>query len=140
MSISISGYGDMMDNVDDFEILADMIRLCDYYGIQKPVPLISHKISTTKLNMTNLLSCKRACQVLKNLVKFTLLAQNLEDRCSTFARANLASWQSLVTFITNSTDLTTLNQVFSSFWGENVNLRLVIFIRFTTLKFLHHYQ
>ena len=112
-----------MDNVDDFEILADMIRLCDYYGIQKPVPLISHKISTTKLNMTNLLSCKRACQVLQNLVKFTLLTKNLEDRCSTFARANLASWQSLVTFIAESTDLTTLNQVFSWFWEENAYLR-----------------
>ena len=113
----------MMDDVDDFEVLADMIRLCDYYGIQKPVPLISHKISTTKLNMSNLLACKRACQVLQNLAKFALLTKNLEDRCSIFARANLASWQSLVTFIAGSTDLTTLNQVFSCFWEENANLR-----------------
>ena len=113
----------MMDNVNDFEILADMIRLCDFYGIQKPIPLISHKISTTKLNMTNLLSCKRACQVLKNLVKFTLLTKNLQDRCRTFARGNLASWQSLVTFIADSIDLPTLNQVFSAFWEENANFR-----------------
>ena len=114
----------MIESVDDFHELTDMIRLCDFYGMKKPLPLISHKLCTVKLSMHNLLPCTKAYLVLKELVGFTSLAKTLYERCVTFARANLASWQSLVIFIAdNSTEMAAVDQVLRSVREKTIPFR-----------------
>ena len=94
----LNGFGEMMESVDNFEELADMIRFCDFYGIQGPVALLSHKIKTLKLTMDNVLACIKACAVLVRLPAFTHLENILSAKCKTFAAANFGSWQPLMTF------------------------------------------
>ena len=90
---------DMMLACKSFNILADMLMLCDFYLISNPVQLIIDKINTTPLTVDNLGEAFMAGRMLSQNERFKTISTSLLGRCVNYAGVYLVSWKTCLSFI-----------------------------------------
>ena len=80
-------------------LLGDMLRLCDDFGMQGPVAKIIERVELCTITMDNLVEAVTEAEKLETIHQFKKLAQDVFQRCFSFARSNFASWQVILRFI-----------------------------------------
>ena len=100
----LKGYQLPLDECKDMKVIADVLRLCDYYDIQTLIPKLMSRILNLSVSIRNVMNCYAASKSLIGIEAFKDLSTNLASKCIFFLRANLASWQVLIHFLVDNSD------------------------------------
>jgi len=100
----LKGYQPLLDECKDMKVIADVLRLCDYYDIQTLIPKLMSRILNLSVSIRNVMNCYAASKSLIGIEAFKDLSTNLVSKCIFFLRANLASWQVLIHFLVDNSD------------------------------------
>ena len=98
----LKGYQPTLDECKDMKVVADVLRLCDYYDIQTLIPKVMSRILNLSVNIRNVMNCYALSRSLNDIKAFQDLSRNLSSKCILFLRANLASWQVLIQFLVDN--------------------------------------
>ena len=95
-----SGYTELLETCTvEMTLLGDMLRLCDDFGMQGPVAKIIERVELCTITMDNLVEAVTEAEKLETIHQFKKLAQDVFQRCVSFARSNFASWQVILGFV-----------------------------------------
>jgi len=93
---------DMMKNtMNDFGVLAEMFRVCDYYGIKvkSVIRAIEKQLDSISLVKTCIMSAMKAVVVLEKIELFKQVANKLEDRVTRFMKNSLTTPIEVMSFV-----------------------------------------
>ncbi len=100
----LKGYQHLLDECKDLKVIADVLRLCDYYDIQTLIPKVMSRILNLSVNIRNVMNCYAASRSLNDIEAFKDFSTKLASKCIFFLRDNLASWQVLIQFLVDNSD------------------------------------
>eukprot|EP00088_Acartia_fossae_P034149 TRINITY_DN35024_c0_g1_i1.p1 TRINITY_DN35024_c0_g1~~TRINITY_DN35024_c0_g1_i1.p1 ORF type:complete len:342 (-),score=71.25 TRINITY_DN35024_c0_g1_i1:501-1526(-) len=98
----LKGYTAMMEKCQSFDLLTEMLRICDFYAIFKPIPLITDKINKLPINIYNLVDAFESGEKLAVIEMYKAVSHDLFMRCAAFAGGNLVSWQACLSFVVDN--------------------------------------
>ena len=101
----LTGYCTLLQECKDVIVIGDMIRLCDFYDMKRPLPELLAKISNLKIDMKNVVKVYQVSRNLDMIDDCKDLASNLSLKCISFLRFNIGSWQVLINFLVNNGSL-----------------------------------
>jgi len=93
---------DMMKNtMNDFGVLAEMFRVCDYYGIKvkSVIRAIEKQLDSVPLLSTCIMSAMKAVVCLEKIEQFKQVANKLEDRVTRFMKNSLTTPTEVMSFV-----------------------------------------
>eukprot|EP00088_Acartia_fossae_P030316 TRINITY_DN31284_c0_g1_i6.p1 TRINITY_DN31284_c0_g1~~TRINITY_DN31284_c0_g1_i6.p1 ORF type:complete len:465 (-),score=64.95 TRINITY_DN31284_c0_g1_i6:86-1480(-) len=99
----VEGHSNILNDCTSFDVLGDMLLLCDYYMMSEPEKIIIDKIKKTPVTIQNLVLVFETGKKLESHTRLRPVADFLIRRCISFAGTNFPSWQSLLCFIVNNT-------------------------------------
>ena len=80
------------------------MMLCDFYAITSPVNDIVLKMIELPITMPNLLEAFATAKSLERVEAFKDVAEDILERCTTFARCNLGCWKNALYFVIRNKD------------------------------------
>ena len=95
----ISGFKELLQGCKDLAILGDILLLCDYFEINKPVTEIRNIVFETAINFSNAIDAFEVSRKLESVYDFADFASHLHMKSISFLRFNLAGWQLLINFL-----------------------------------------
>ena len=109
----LKGYVDVFLSCPSIHVLGQMLMLCDFYAIDKPVKGIKKKLIMLPITMVNLLEAFATAKSLEMIEAYKTIAHNITVRCISFARCNLGCSSNIIDFMVRHKD--------------NINLSLQLF-------------
>ena len=80
------------------------MMLCDFYALTSPVNDIVLKMIELPITMPNLLEAFATSKSLERVDAFKDVAEDILERCKTFARCNLGCWKNTLDFVIRNKD------------------------------------
>ena len=95
----LSDFKDLLQGCKELTVLGDILILCDYYGIGKPVTEIRNVVYETAIDFSNAIESFEVSRKIELIDAFADLASHLRMKSASFLRFNLAGWQLLIYFL-----------------------------------------
>ena len=95
----LQGYKNLLETCEQFSVLVDMLKLCDFYGIQRPIRDIIDRMNMLPIDLSNLLDALEFSKKLEIFEHFNEVPPMIVKRCITYARGNLFKWRLLLKFV-----------------------------------------
>ncbi len=95
----LSDFKDLLQGCKELTVLGDILILCDYYGIGKPVTEIRNVVYETAIDFSNAIEAFEVSRKIELVDAFADLASHLWMKSTSFLRFNLAGWQLLINFL-----------------------------------------
>ena len=102
---SLLGHPELIEACESLTVLYGVLKLCDEYGIESPVPQIKSRFrSCDTITMANLLDAMKIAEDIEKMKNHDDISAYLIERCVYFARWNLGSWQVVMKYILEKKD------------------------------------
>ena len=100
----IEGFSSLLNDCKSFELLGDMLLLCDFYMMPQPENLIVEKLKNTTLTTENFASAFETGKKLEMSQRLKPVADYLLRRSLNFVGTNLASFQNILNLVASNSN------------------------------------